>query len=146
MAKKTSATDGSESAKSGRALPIITDFDRYLLREGTHQQLWRVLGAHSSDAGVHFAVWAPNAQHVALVGDFNHWDAAAHPMVPVGATGVWECSVSGAGDGALYKFAIAGADGVTRQKADPMGFGSQHPPEKASVVRDIKGYGWDDAA
>lgn len=146
VARKTSATGGPDQATSGATAPVITDFDRYLLSEGTHRQLWRVLGAHTSDAGTHFAVWAPNASHVAVVGEFNHWDASAHPMVTAGATGVWECIVPGTGDGAMYKFAITGADGVTRQKADPMGFGSQHPPEKASVVRDITGYGWGDSA
>lgn len=147
MAKKTpkpSKTPQQGDATSQAA--VITDFDQYLLGEGTHRELWRVLGAHVSDAGTHFAVWAPNARHVAVVGEFNHWDGGAHPMTPSGSTGVWEAVVEGAGDGALYKFAVTGADGVTRQKADPMGFGSQHPPEKASVVRDIKGYGWKDAA
>jgi 1,4-alpha-glucan branching enzyme len=128
--------------------PILTEFDRYLVGEGTHKELWRVLGAHVTKHGgvdgVHFAVWAPNARRVSVVGDFNQWDGRRHPMRPAGETGVWEVFLPHLGDGALYKYEVAGADGATRLKADPVGFGSQHPPEKASVVRDISGYGWKD--
>ncbi len=130
--------------------PILTDLDQHLFGEGTHKELWRVLGAHVSKhegaQGVHFAVWAPNAQRVSVIGDFNAWDGRRHPMRPAGQTGVWEVFLPDVGDGALYKFQIKGADGETREKADPVGFGSQHPPEKASVVRDISGYGWKDSA
>jgi len=130
--------------------PILSDFDQYLVGEGTHKELWRVLGAHvtthQGTDGVHFAVWAPNAQRVSVIGDFNMWDGRRHPMRPAGDTGVWELFLPGISDGALYKYQIVGADGHVRDKADPVGFGSQHPPEKASVVRDIAGYGWHDAA
>ncbi len=129
--------------------PILTDFDQHLIGEGTHKELWRVLGAHvtthQNTPGVHFAVWAPNAQRVSVVGDFNRWDGRRHPMRRAGTTGVWEIFVPDLRDGALYKYEIIGADGAARLKADPVGFGSQHPPEKASVVRDIAGYGWNDA-
>ncbi|MEJ6813099.1 MAG: 1,4-alpha-glucan branching protein GlgB [Octadecabacter sp.] len=128
--------------------PILTEFDQYLVGEGTHKELWRVLGAHVTKHqnvdGVHFAVWAPNARRVSVVGDFNLWDGRRHPMRPGGQTGVWEVFLPDVGDGALYKFEVIGADGSVGLKADPMGFGSQHPPEKASVVRDISGYGWKD--
>ncbi len=143
--------DGSEhtTADPFSFAPLLTDFDRYLVGEGTHKQLWRVLGAHVTTlddvAGTHFAVWAPNARRVSVVGEFNLWDGRRHPMRPAGRTGVWEIFVPQVRDGALYKFEIAGADGRVALKADPMGFGSQHPPEKASVVRDIAGYGWKDA-
>ena len=130
--------------------PVLTDFDKYLLSEGTHQQLWRVLGAHvtchQGYAGVHFAVWAPNAKRVSVVGDFNVWDGRRHPMRRVGETGVWETFLPGLTEGALYKYQVAGADDTVVLKADPVGFGSQHPPEQASVVRDITGYGWKDDA
>ena len=80
-----------------------------------------------------------------MVGDFNAWEAHAAPMTPAGATGIWECYVPGIGEGALYKYRIETRDGtVLPLKADPVGFGSQHPPENASVVRDIRGYGWHD--
>ncbi|GAA3868443.1 1,4-alpha-glucan branching protein GlgB [Celeribacter arenosi] len=128
--------------------PVLTDFDRYLVGEGTHKELWRVLGAHVCEhqnvAGVHFAVWAPNARRVSVVGDFNQWDGRRHLMRPAGETGVWEIFVPQIGEGTLYKYEIAGADGHVALKADPVGFGSQHPPQKASVVRDIDGYGWKD--
>ena len=130
--------------------PMLSDFDQYLVGEGTHKELWRILGAHVTEHqkvdGVHFAVWAPNARRVSVVGEFNQWDGRRHPMRPAGQTGVWEIFLPGVGDGALYKYEVIGADGTVALKADPVGFGSQHPPEKASVVRDIEGYGWKDAA
>ena len=129
--------------------PVLTDLDRHLIGEGTHKELWRALGAHvmthQSVFGTHFAVWAPNAQRVSVVGDFNNWDGRRAPLRPAGETGVWEIFLPDVGDGALYKFEVIGADGVARLKADPMGYGSQHPPEKASVVRDIAGFGWKDS-
>ncbi|MFZ7091521.1 1,4-alpha-glucan branching protein GlgB [Primorskyibacter sp. 2E233] len=128
--------------------PVLSDFDQYLMGEGTHRELWRALGAHVREhegvQGTHFAVWAPNAQRVSVVGDFNMWDGRRHPMRRVGATGSWEVFLPGVGEGALYKYEILGADGGLRLKADPVGFGSQHPPEKASIVRDISGFGWKD--
>ncbi|MDO5612963.1 MAG: 1,4-alpha-glucan branching protein GlgB [Paracoccus sp. (in: a-proteobacteria)] len=131
-----------------RFAPVLGETDRYLLGEGTHRQLWRALGAHVMEhqgaQGTHFAVWAPNAQRVSLVGDFNRWDGRRHPMRRLGAAGVWEIFMPGLHDGTLYKYEIIDADGHPLQKADPVGFGAQHPPEKASVVRDISGYGWHD--
>ncbi len=128
--------------------PVLSDVDEYLIGEGTHKELWRALGAHVMKhhgvAGTHFAVWAPNAQRVSVIGDFNTWDGRRHALRPVGQTGVWEIFIPQVGDGALYKYQVTGADGQTRDKADPVGFGSQHPPEQASVVRDLAGYGWKD--
>lgn len=128
--------------------PVLSDLDQYLIGEGTHKELWRALGAHvtkhQSVKGVHFAVWAPNARRVSVVGGFNQWDGRRHPLRAVGETGVWEIFLPDLGDGELYKYEIVGADGAMTLKADPVGYGSQHPPEKASVVRDISGYGWGD--
>ena len=131
--------------------PVLGEMDEYLLSEGTHERLWDVLGAHPREMdgvhGTHFAVWAPNARRVSVVGDFNAWDGRRHVMRRRGATGAWEIFVPGVGEGQAYKYEILGANGVTQPlKADPVGFGSQHPPENASVVRDISGYGWDDDA
>ncbi len=131
--------------------PVLGEIDEYLLGEGTHQRLWRALGAHVIEhegvAGTHFAVWAPNARRVSVVGPFNHWDGRRHGMRRRGATGVWETFVPGTGEGAPYKFQIAGADGTLLPlKADPVGFGAEHPPATASIVRSIAGYGWHDAA
>jgi 1,4-alpha-glucan branching enzyme len=104
----------------------LTDLDHYLIGEGTHKQLWRVLGAnvktHQSMAGVHFAVWAPNALRVSVVGDFNSWDERRHMLRPSSQSGVWETFIPGLTDGALYKFHVAGADGQVRVKADPCRF------------------------
>ncbi|MFV0385219.1 1,4-alpha-glucan branching protein GlgB [Paracoccus sp. (in: a-proteobacteria)] len=130
--------------------PVLGDVDLHLIGEGTHRRLWQALGAHpmvhQGVAGTHFAVWAPNAQRVSVVGQFNHWDGRRHPMRRLGNSGAWEIFLPGIGDGDLYKFEILGADGSVAQKSDPVGYGSQHPPEKASIVRDIAGYGWHDEA
>ncbi|MBV2365904.1 1,4-alpha-glucan branching protein GlgB [Streptomonospora nanhaiensis] len=125
-----------------RHLPTLGDLDLHLIGEGRHEELWRALGAHTRRypspmgevAGVGFAVWAPGAQGVRVIGDFNHWDGTAHPMRSLGSSGVWELFVPGLGDGALYKYQILGRDGVWRDKADPMAFATQRPPETASVV------------
>jgi 1,4-alpha-glucan branching enzyme len=124
----------------------IGEQDQYLFNEGTHHRLWQILGAHPNSSGTHFAVWAPNASAASVVGDFNHWDGAATPMSPVGSTGIWEAFVPGIGEGARYKYRICDRSGAPQPlKADPVGFGSEHPPESASIVRDIRGYGWHDA-
>ena len=128
---------------------VLGDVDEYLLGEGTHLRLWQALGAHVSRHqdcdGVHFAVWAPNARRVSVLGDFNHWDGRRHVMRRRGASGIWEIFLPGVGDGAPYKFEIIGPDGTVQPlKADPVGFGSEHPPAKASVVRNIAGYDWKD--
>ena len=129
--------------------PVLGEVDLHLLGEGTHRRLWQALGAHvmthQGVAGTHFAVWAPNARRVSVAGSFNAWDGRRHPMRRIGGSGVWEIFLPGVAEGALYKYEILGADGGLLMKADPVGFGSQHPPEKASVVRDISGYGWKDA-
>ncbi|ROU00373.1 1,4-alpha-glucan branching protein GlgB [Histidinibacterium lentulum] len=128
--------------------PVLTDFDEYLLGEGAHHRLWEALGAHrmrhEGSDGTHFAVWAPNARRVSVVGDMNGWDGRRHPMRRRGATGVSEIFLPGVGEGAAYKYEILGRDGRVVQKADPVGFGAEHPTATASVVRDIRGYGWDD--
>lgn len=128
--------------------PVLGEIDEYLLGEGHHNRLWTALGAHvmahEGVTGTHFAVWAPNAQRVAVVGDFNAWDGRRNVMRKRGGTGVWEIFMPGISEGAAYKFEILGAHGELHLKADPVGFGSQHPPETASIVRDIAGYGWAD--
>ncbi|WP_108855022.1 1,4-alpha-glucan branching protein GlgB [Albidovulum aquaemixtae] len=129
--------------------PVLGEIDEYLLGEGTHRRLWTVLGAHVMEhegaRGTQFAVWAPNARRASVVGDFNFWDGRRHVMRRRGATGVWEIFIPGVTEGAVYKYEIIGAYGtVLPQKADPVGFGAQHPPDNASIVRDIAGYGWKD--
>ena len=129
--------------------PVLGELDEYLLGEGTHKRIWQVLGAHlishEGVDGVHFAVWAPNAQRVSVVGDFNLWDGRRHPMRRRGATGVWEAFIPGLKEGSSYKYEIRAGDGsVMPLKADPVGFGSEHPPANASVVRDIRPRTWND--
>ncbi|MEN0000843.1 MAG: 1,4-alpha-glucan branching protein GlgB, partial [Pseudomonadota bacterium] len=130
--------------------PVLSDLDQYLIGEGTHRQLWDCLGSHVTEiegvAGTHFAVWAPNAVRVSVVGSFNNWDGRRHPLRRVGVTGVWEIFLPGIGAGDLYKYEIASAGGGLFLKADPVGFGAQHPPETSSVVRDISGFDWADDA
>jgi len=131
--------------------PVLGEMDEYLLGEGTQLRLWQALGAHVTShegvAGTHFAVWAPNARRVSVVGDFNAWDGRRAVMRRRGASGVWEIFLPGIGEGAAYKYEIAGPDGTLQPlKADPVGFGAEHPPATASIVRDISGYGWKDEA
>ncbi|NLF05778.1 MAG: 1,4-alpha-glucan branching enzyme, partial [Actinomycetales bacterium] len=134
-----------------RFLPTIGALDLHLIAEGRHEQLWTVLGANVTSYpsvlgevhGTAFAVWAPNARAVRVVGDFNHWQGAAHAMRTLGTSGVWELFVPGVGAGARYKFEILGRDGSWRQKADPMARGTEVPPATGSVVVDST-YTWSD--
>ena len=112
--------------------PVIGELDEYLLGEGRQKRLWHSLGAHiithEGVEGTHFAVWAPNAERVSVVGDFNIWDGRRHPMRRRGGTGVWETFVPGMGEGTIYKYEIRGQGGqILPLKADPVGFGSEHP-------------------
>ena len=121
-----------------RYLPTLGEFDLYLIGEGRHEELWRVLGAHVREVGqttgTSFAVWAPNAHGVRVVGDFNYWDGRAYPMRSLGGAGVWELFVPGVADGTRYKYSVCGADGVWREKADPLANATEKPPATASVV------------
>ena len=130
--------------------PVMGDLDEHLIGEGAHRQLWRVLGAHVMQHqgvnGTHFAVWAPNASRVSVVGAFNAWDGRRTTMRRRGQTGVWEIFVPGIGAGEVYKYEILDASGtLLPQKADPVGFGAEHPPATGSVVRDLSGFAWQDA-
>ena len=136
-----------------RFLPTLGELDMHLVSEGRHEELWRVMGAHvhtyatpqGEVTGVSFAVWAPNARGVRVTGSFNHWDSLAHPMRSLGSTGTWEIFIPNIGDGTVYKFAILGADGVWREKADPFAFATEVPPATGSVVS-TSDYDWQDSA
>ena len=128
---------------------VLGEFDEYLLGEGTHGYLWKALGAHvmthEGVKGTHFAVWAPNARRVSVVGDFNGWDGRRFVMRRRGATGVHEIFVPDVADGTAYKYEVLGLDGqLMPLKADPVGFGAELPPRTASVVRDLSRYDWQD--
>ena len=130
-------------------MSFLTDFDHHLLSEGTHTRAYRKLGAHviahEGTIGTAFAVWAPNARSVAVIGDFNGWNPAADPMHQRGGTGVWERFVPGVGPGSLYKYAITPKAGDIRlDKADPYGFAAEIRPQTASKVWDLAGFGWGD--
>ena len=129
---------------------LLTDFDLHLLAEGTHYRTYEKLGAHLRErngvAGVGFAVWAPNATHVSVVGDFNGWSPHAHPLTRRQEAGVWERFIPGVKDGALYKYRVVGPDGrAFGEKADPYGFAAEIRPQTASKVAELDGYEWHDA-
>jgi len=129
--------------------PVLGEVDEYLIAEGTHQAIYDRLGAHTMThegvEGCHFAVWAPAASRVSVVGDFNGWNARRHPMRSRGTTGVWEIFLPGIGDGEIYKYEIRGSDGtILPMKADPFGFGAEPRPRTGSVVRDLRHYQWGD--
>jgi 1,4-alpha-glucan branching enzyme len=129
--------------------PILTDFDLHLLGEGTHYRNYERLGAHVRThhgiSGVHFAVWAPNAQRVSVVGNFNHWDGRRHPMGNRGATGVWELFIPGLCQGEVYKYEVKSRhQGYLVQKSDPYGFAAEMRPKTASIVWDVTRFRWHD--
>ena len=128
---------------------ILGEIDLYLFSEGDHWEIYRKLGAQlrtiDGAAGVAFAVWAPNAQRVSVVGDFNQWDGRIHPMRKQLSSGVWEIFIPGVGEGDHYKFEVKGANGDIVLKTDPYAFFSQHGRQTASIVFDIDRYKWNDA-
>ena len=131
--------------------PVLGAVDDHLLVEGTHRQLYERLGAHpirhEGVDGVHFAVWAPNAQRVSVIGDFNRWDGRLHQMRKRIDSGLWEIFVPDVGLGTNYKYEIVGRHGdLLPFKADPFGFAGEMRPSTASVVADTAGFAWTDAA
>ncbi|MDN5784435.1 MAG: 1,4-alpha-glucan branching protein GlgB [Corynebacterium casei] len=135
-----------------RFLPTLGSLDLHLISEGRHERLWDVLGAnlktYASElgeiTGTAFAVWAPNAEGVSVVGDFCGWNAAQYPMRSLGSTGIWEVFIPGVGPGERYKFAIQTKEGHRIDKADPMARRTLAPPETASVIEEST-YEWKDA-
>jgi len=130
--------------------PLLTDFELHLHGEGTLYEAWETLGAHPMQYdgvdGVRFAVWAPNAEVVSVVGDFNDWDTRRHPM-RLRNGGVWEIFIPGLRVGATYKYFVRSRYHAYRQmKADPYGFAMEQPPKSASIVWDIDRYEWGDEA
>ncbi|MEW6068621.1 MAG: 1,4-alpha-glucan branching protein GlgB [Nitrospirota bacterium] len=130
-------------------MPVLTDFDLYLIGEGSHYKKYEKLGAHVIEIngikGVHFAVWAPNAKRVSIIGDFNKWDGRRHPMRVIGSSGVWEIFIPGIKAGDLYKFEIKSKSNNIFVKADPYAFYFELRPKSASIVYDINTYQWNDS-
>ncbi|MBI5388213.1 MAG: 1,4-alpha-glucan branching protein GlgB [Verrucomicrobia bacterium] len=131
-------------------LPTLSNQDLYLFNEGTEHRVYQKLGAHVREIdgvqGVSFAVWAPSAIRVSVVGDFNHWDGRFFPMRALGKSGVWEIFIPGLQQGLLYKYEIVPQRGAMRLKTDPYGAHFEGPPNNASVVWDLAQYRWGDQA
>lgn len=130
-------------------ITLLNDDDRYLFAEGTHYRSYEKMGAHLRELdglrGASFAVWAPNAISVSVIGDFNGWKAGVHPLEQQGVSGIWEGFISGITHGTLYKYAIASQYNRYRvEKADPYAFAGEIRPKSASKVWDLSGYAWGD--
>lgn len=130
-------------------LPTLSEDDVYLFSEGTDHFVHRKMGAHRRTVegvvGVSFAVWAPNAKRISVVGDFNHWDGRYHPMRSLGASGVWELFIPGLEAGMKYKYEIGARQGFPILKTDPYGTYFEAPPYNASIICPVDDYEWNDA-
>ena len=128
--------------------PVLADFDLHLMSEGTHYRAWEKLGSHrltiGSVTGVHFAVWAPNAQRVSVIGDFNRWDGRVHTMRKLAPSGVWEIFIPDLPDGTCYKYEVRTRQGVLANKADPYARRFEVPPNTASIIWTDGQYRWGD--
>jgi len=127
---------------------FITELDRYLYNNGRHYEIYEKLGAHpkiyDGKQGVYFAVWAPHASQVGVVGDFNGWNPDLNPMVPLADSGIWEVFVPEIGPGQLYKFSVTTGSGKILFKADPYAFYAEFRPQTASITYDLSAYQWKD--
>lgn len=149
MKKNQAAGTSSAVKKKSTDLGIIGELDRYLYGEGRHYKIFDKLGAHpityQGKSGYYFAVWAPHAEEISVVGDFNSWDLYANPMKEVENSGIYEVFVPGLADGHLYKFAITTDTGKILFKADPYAFSAEYRPGTASLTADISGFVWSDS-
>ncbi|MBI5016652.1 MAG: 1,4-alpha-glucan branching protein GlgB [Deltaproteobacteria bacterium] len=145
---ETEGGDATEFEDPYRFLPVLSETDLYLWNEGTARRAYLFLGAHprvhEGVEGTSFAVWAPNATRVSVVGDWNGWDGRSHPMRVRGASGVWEIFLPAVGRGARYKYEIKTPEGALLLKADPFGFRQEQAPSTASVVWGLPERGWED--
>ena len=131
-------------------LPTLGEMDIYLFNQGEHQRIYDVMGAHVRNLGgvegVSFAVWAPNAQRVSVVGDFNCWDGRRHPMRMLGLSGIWELFIPGLKPGDVYKFEVKGSDGSIVLKLDPYARRTELRPNNAGIVPQAEPFQWTDDA
>src|SRR6266487_3644620 len=143
MAKKSPPKDKPAPSES---FSLLTDFDIHLFRTGKHFKLYDKLGAHETEfkgqSGIYFAVWAPNAREVSVIGNFNYWQNDRHKLNPRwDESGIWEGFFPGVSKGEVYKFAIHSNTGEYLEKADPFAFFAETPPRTASIVWDNE-YKW----
>ena len=126
----------------------ITEEQIYLFHQGTNHKSYYMFGAHlitkNKVKGVRFAVWAPNAKWVSVIGDFNQWDATANPLIELNSSGIWQVFVPNLSENMLYKYAIGTMNGETLYKTDPYGYYAEHRPKTASVIYDLEGFSWED--
>ncbi len=129
--------------------PLLTEYDQYLFAEGNHHRIYEKLGAHLTTvddvSGVYFALWAPNARNVSVLGDFNAWDGRKHQMRK-GSTGIWELFIPELTVDTAYKYEVKNNDGHIYEKSDPYGFQQEVRPKTASIVTDLEAYTWNDQA
>ncbi len=147
---KTKAIKKDIGAETPSWFSLFTDADIQLFKSGKHHKLFNKLGAHLVDhagiSGVYFAVWAPNAKHVSVIGNFNGWNRSSHPMsVRWDSSGIWECFIPGIGTAEYYKYFITSNNGYQVEKGDPYAFHWETPPHTASITWDLS-YDWNDAA
>jgi 1,4-alpha-glucan branching enzyme len=141
--EKVSDTISTPSGAPAVTTAGLGELDLHLAGEGRHERIYEQLGAHVVEGGVRFAVWAPNARAVSVVGDWNRWDGRVDRLAPSGSSGIWHGVVAKAAEGHKYKFEVDGADGQLRIKADPYARYAEVPPRSASVVYESR-YGWGD--
>jgi 1,4-alpha-glucan branching enzyme len=145
-------TDGAGNRSQGRDpysfWPGLGETDQHLFNEGKHRRLYDALGAQLCEVdgvkGTRFAVWAPNARRVSVVGDFNRWDGRRHPLRLLGVSGIWELFIPGVGQGAIYKYELHTGEGHVVLKTDPFGFLYELPPKQAAIVWDNRRFAWTD--
>lgn len=129
-------------------MPTLSDFDVYLFNAGDHHRIYEKLGAHYAEVngvgGVQFAVWAPSARSVSVIGNFNHWDRRRHAMRVLGSSGIWEIFIPGLMEGELYKFQVKTPQGFIMDKADPYGVEMEQRPRTASKVNFLNRFHWED--
>jgi 1,4-alpha-glucan branching enzyme len=148
--KEVSSNDKLNAQSVRYDISMLSDDDLFLFNEGSHYRLHEKLGAHPLTVdgveGTYFAVWAPNAKHVLVTGEFNGWDKSSHPLCPKGQSGIWEGFIPGVAKGTIYKYYIASHHrGYCVEKADPFAFYAETPPKTASIVWDFN-YNWGDQA
>jgi 1,4-alpha-glucan branching enzyme len=149
MVQATKPAIASDASPAGDSNSLLTEFDLYLFNEGTHVRIYQKLGAHvvtrGGKPGVEFAVWAPNADAVSVIGEFNSWAPETTPLQQRASSGIWEAFVPGVGKGTLYKYSIKPRFSSKRiDKADPYGFAAELRPRTASIVWDLEQYTWAD--